>query len=92
MINRAYRWLFENRQTGDITIAQAPNWSLSLFLVAKVIEIVAPTGTIEDIAGWTATGLLLVWAGDELGRGVNPWRRLLGAVVIGWQVVRLVAA
>jgi hypothetical protein len=29
------------------------------------------------------------WALDEIGRGVNPWRRLLGAVVLGGLVASL---
>jgi hypothetical protein len=27
-------------------------------------------------------GSLLVWAADEIFRGVNPWRRCLGVVVL----------
>jgi hypothetical protein len=26
-------------------------------------------------------GALLIWAGEEIVRGVNPWRRCLGAAV-----------
>jgi hypothetical protein len=33
---------------------------------------------------------LLIWAGDELLRGVNPFRRLLGAAVLGGLVAQLV--
>jgi hypothetical protein len=31
-------------------------------------------------------GGLLVWAVDELFRGVNPWRRCLGAAVLGYEL------
>ena len=91
MINRAFRWLFEDRQTGAITIAQTPNWSLWLFIGAKATELVAPAGSIEDVAGWTATAALILWATDELVRGANPWRRCLGAGFISWQLAALMA-
>ena len=35
-------------------------------------------------------GALLVWALDEVVRGASPFRRVLGAVVLVWQVVSLV--
>jgi hypothetical protein len=37
-----------------------------------------------------ATGAIVVWALDEVIRGVNPWRRLLGAVVLTLSVVSAV--
>jgi hypothetical protein len=33
---------------------------------------------------------LLVWAVDELFRGVNPWRRFLGAAVLGYELTTLI--
>ena len=75
-------WLFRNRQTGEITVGQAPNAALIVFLVATVVH------HAFSIRGNTGTGLtivstvaLAVWSADELLRGVNPFRRLLGAVV-----------
>jgi len=32
----------------------------------------------------------VIWALDELVRGVNPWRRILGGGVLVWQVAELV--
>jgi hypothetical protein len=84
-------WLFRNRQTGRITIAQFPNIPLWLFLIAATLR------SLLHPAGWPGTALnaaatvgLLWWAADELLRGVNPWRRLLGAVVLAAQAARLV--
>jgi hypothetical protein len=42
-------------------------------------------------AGAIARGALLVWALDELLRGVHPWRRLLGTVVLAGIVASLVS-
>ena len=40
-----------------------------------------------DVAVYAALGW---WATDELVRGVNPFRRILGAVVLGSAVASLV--
>ena len=34
-------------------------------------------------------GGLLVWAADEIVRGVNPWRRCLGTAVAGYVIATL---
>jgi len=38
-----------------------------------------------------AAGALIWWAVDELIRGVNPWRRLLGGAVLAGQIAKLFA-
>jgi hypothetical protein len=87
----AFRWWFENRQTGQITIAQFPNWPLFAIGVAWVVGLLATSGSAAaDVAAAVGTGLWLFWGADELIRGVNPWRRLLGTGVIVWQVGNLV--
>ena len=35
---------------------------------------------------WIGAGALIVWALDELVRGASPFRRLLGAAVLAWQL------
>ena len=48
------------------------------------------SGTVADVLHWTGTGALIWWAIAELLQGVNPFRRLLGAVVlVGLVVSRL---
>lgn len=79
----SFEWWFRSRDNGRITIAQAPNPSLAIWLSAGLIRwIVHPEG-------WPATGLTVVatvaigwWSVDEIWRGVNPFRRVLGAVVL----------
>jgi hypothetical protein len=34
-------------------------------------------------------GGLIIWAADEIVRGVNPWRRCLGAAVIAYEFLTL---
>jgi hypothetical protein len=90
--NRPIDWLFRNRQTGRITIAQFPNAPLWLFLIAATLRsLTGPTGWPGTALNAAATAGLLWWATDELLRGVNPWRRFLGAAVLAAQVARLVA-
>jgi hypothetical protein len=82
-------WLFLNRHTGRITIAQWPNVPLGLFLVATALRrLLDPSGVVRTALGLVATVGLLWWAVDEVARGVNPWRRLLGGVALAVQVIR----
>jgi hypothetical protein len=37
-----------------------------------------------------ASGAIVFWGLDELVRGVNPWRRVLGALVLSLSVVSIV--
>jgi len=86
----SWRWWFENRNTGDVTVAQFPNWPLFAIGAATVVQQLAQSGSqLARGSDWAVTGLWLYWGGDELLRGVNPWRKLLGALVIGWRVLRL---
>lgn len=88
---RSIDWLFRNRQTGKITIAQFPNLPLWITLVAVVVQRVASDGTVLDTVADRTAGVALGWWGiDEVARGVNPWRRILGAAGIVFAVLRLV--
>ncbi len=74
-------WFFRDRTTGRITIAQFPNLPLWIFLGSFVARAVLSEGTtLHDVASWIGVISLGWWAIDELVRGVNPWRRLLGAL------------
>ncbi len=82
-------WLFRNRHTGRITIVQAPNLALGLFLVAAAARwLLDPRGVLRNILDGLATVALVWWAVDEVIRGVNPWRRLLGGAVLAGQVLK----
>jgi hypothetical protein len=63
--------------------SQTPNLALSVFLVATaILWLTHPNGAISTAAKVVATGSLIVWALDEVVRGVNPWRRFLGVAVL----------
>ncbi len=71
-------WLFRNRQTGEITIAQFPNVALWIFLTVVVVRWFVGDGWAHTALDVVALAALGWWAVDEVVRGVNPWRRALG--------------
>jgi len=82
-------WLFRNRHTGRITIAQWPNLSLGVWIAATVAgRLIGPTGGMRTALEALSTAALVWWAVDEIVRGVNPWRRILGAAVLAAQGAR----
>jgi hypothetical protein len=84
-------WLFRDRATGKLAIVQVPNVPLLVFLVGLVLRsVLHPTGTLHAVLTVVGTAALLVWAIDEIVRGVNPWRRALGGGVLIWQLLILV--
>ncbi len=84
-------WWFRDRSTGEIVIAQFPNPPLWIFLAAVVVRAFAGDDTtLDTAAGWTGTAALTWWAVDEIVRGVNPWRRVLGLGGLTFVAVRVV--
>jgi hypothetical protein len=83
-------WAFRDRRTGRIVIAQWPNVALAVWIVAGVLRALLDPGggwrTTLDVIGAAA---LTWWAVDEIIRGVNPWRRFLGALVLTGTVLSL---
>jgi hypothetical protein len=74
-------WVFRDRRTGRIVIAQLPNVPLAVWIIAVAIRFFVH-GTTNTVLTVIATVALALWAGDEIIRGVNPWRRFLGTVVL----------
>ncbi len=91
MLTRFIDWFWRDRQTGRIVIAQWPNLWLWIFAAASLVELITnaagPTGIGAHIV---SRAFLLIWAGDELLRGANPWRRCLGIAVLIGLTIRLV--
>jgi hypothetical protein len=84
-------WMFRSRKTGKITLVQLPNWSLTLWLLASgVMWLVHPQGWVRTVLAVIASAALALWAADEVVRGVNPFRRLLGFAALAWLVFSLV--
>ena len=71
-------------------MAQWPNVALTLFLALSIVlHFFHPKGETQNVLRVFAYVVLFIWAGDELIRGVNPFRRILGLVVIVATIVSL---
>jgi hypothetical protein len=83
-------WALRDRRTGRIVVAQWPNTALGVWMAASVVlALSGPDGTWGRALRVVATVALGWWAADEILRGVNPWRRLLGTVVFACLAVSL---
>jgi hypothetical protein len=84
-----------DRRTGAITIGQWPNPPLLIFGVCATVDwLFAPAGSLGSVLRLLGALALTYWAMDELLRGVNPWRRCLGALVLAglsWNLVQALA-
>jgi hypothetical protein len=84
--------MFRSRESGRITVAQWPNLSLAVVLTCDVARwLLHPHGAIAQTLRWTGAAALLWWSLDEIIRGVNPFRRILGIVLLARLVVGIVA-
>ena len=76
-------WWFRNRETGEITIGQPPNAYAkaagALWLARKLWR---RKDTVAQVLMVAETGALALLGADELVRGVNPWRRFIGATTL----------
>lgn len=72
----------------DFPLVQFPNAPLLVAIVAWVAAALTD-GTAHDVFRGVFTAGLVVWALLELVRGSNWVRRLLGAVVLAFQVAAL---
>jgi hypothetical protein len=87
---KAIDWVFRSRETGRITIAQRPNVTLIVFVLARALDgLLDPDPPWSTVLRGAGTVAIVWWSVDELVRGVNPWRRLLGAGVLVVQVISL---
>ncbi len=51
-------------------------------MAAGVRWLFHPSGAVGTVVDVVASVALIAWAVDELVRGVNPWRRILGGGVL----------
>lgn len=84
------QWFFRNRETGEVTIAQPPNLVLWIAIASGILRWIWPApGNAALALEIVFRGSLLIWAADEIFRGVNPWRRCLGAVVLVYELTTI---
>lgn len=89
-MKRAFDWMFRSRETGKVVVVQPLNIPLGVFFAAAAIRRFAGLeGTARTAVEIVAFVSIMWWAFDEILRGVNPFRRMLGAVVAGVAVAGL---
>lgn len=82
-MRRLADWLFVSRRTGRVVIGQTPNAAMLLFIAASAARpFISPRRLPGTTVRLAQGGSLFIWAADELLRGVNPFRRIGGAVVL----------
>lgn len=73
---------------GKIVVYQRPNVLLLSWLVIQIVSLFL-NGTVADVLGYVASGVLIIWSLLEIFKGVNYFRRLLGTVVLVVTVLSL---
>ena len=64
-----------------------PNLALVVFGLAAVAgRLFHGHPAVALVLSDVASGAIVFWSLDEMFRGVNPWRRLLGAAVLAFSV------
>jgi hypothetical protein len=75
---------------GRLTLWQLPNPALCVWLATLALGMLDLSDAHTTAVDGVRHGALLVWSLDEVVRGSSPFRRLLGAAVLVWQLVSLV--
>lgn len=89
-MSRFLDWWLRDKDTGRIVVVQAPNAAILVFLASYVLRWF--TGDrLDSQLGHIGMGALIVWGLDEVIRGASPFRRLLGVIVLGWEIFHLFA-
>jgi hypothetical protein len=87
----AVAWFFTDPDTGKLVVAQWPNPSLAIYLVATAVRSLAhPEGTAGTALTVVGTTAILWWSVLEIARGDSPFRRVLGAAVLAVTAAGLV--
>jgi hypothetical protein len=78
----AIDWFLRSRDDGTIVLGQRPNARALAWMAAWSLSRVAPAGPFRRSLETAAAAILVLWALDELLRGVNPFRRSVGALAM----------
>jgi hypothetical protein len=89
-VRRGFDWLFRSRDNGRITIAQWPNFMLWVVILCDAgAALWHPGGTVGGVVHWTGRAAIVLWSLDEIVRGANPFRRMLGAGILASTLIAI---
>lgn len=74
---------------GNLVVWQRPNVWLIGWAVLTVLSLMF-SGRVADIFTWIASAALIIWSLLEVTKGVNWFRRALGAVVLIYAIMTLI--
>lgn len=74
---------------GELVVAQPPNLPFGLFIVFWGLYWLFGDNYYGPLLLLLAQAALMVWAGMELARGVNTFRKILGASVLLYMLTTL---
>ena len=77
---REQRWFHDDR--GRLVIAQRPNLPIVVWVIARLVELLAGDGRLARLGDAVGFGALFTWAWLEVADGDARIRRVLGAVVL----------
>lgn len=78
---------FISDRSGRVVIAQRPNGPLLAWAALSLAARLCRDLPVQPVLAFFGSAFLFTWAWLELARGDSPFRRTLGAVVIGWMLV-----
>lgn len=73
---------FWKDKDGNVVIYSRPNALLIAWVVLTLASLFAPRGMFEAIFWWASLAVLTAWSLLEIFKGVNYFRRTLGALVL----------
>ncbi len=74
---------------GKVVIWQTPNVWLIGWAIFTFASLLFSKGLISNILSWAGEASLFVWCLQEIFKGVNYFRRMLGAVVLFYAIMAL---
>lgn len=75
---------------GRVVIWQTPNMPLIAWAVLTFLSLLFHRGHIADILAWSGSAALITWCLLEIFKGVNYFRRALGAAVLFYAIMALI--
>jgi hypothetical protein len=91
-VRRLSSRFFRNGATGKLVVVQFPNLPLWVSFGATLVRVIAnPRGLAATVVAVAGAVGLVVWASLEIGWGESPFRRTLGATVLGITIAMWVA-
>ena len=85
----SYKNLFKTKN-GDIVVGQRPNAPILIWFTTLLLSQIPQLDEVQSELLTLSTAALVVWALLELTRGINLFRRLIGAGILGLIILGII--